>query len=194
MIFSRLQGPNRTAALAVSVVLTMGILAWVAPPFYGWITKVTGYGGAVAVSDTAPDEILEQTISVRFDASLLRDMPLKIKPVDRLVEIRIGESAVAYFEAYNPTDRIVASAVSFNVAPERAGGYFTKTQCFCFETQVLQPGERVLLPLTYYVDPEITRGRESKFVKSITLSYTFYETDLPEDYALNGAATSVGTN
>jgi cytochrome c oxidase assembly protein subunit 11 len=73
----------------------------------------------------------------------------------------------------------VAGTASYNVTPYAAGGYFTKIECFCFQEQVLQPGERVQMPVTFYVDPEILQDREGKFVKVITLSYTFHETDLP---------------
>ena len=69
------------------------------------------------------------------------------------------------------------------VVPYSAGYYFNKIQCFCFEMQVLQPGETVQMPVTFYVDPEIIDDREAKFVNNITLSYTFHATDLPTDQA-----------
>ena len=99
------------------------------------------------------------------------------------MELRIGETGLAFYEAINTSDRPVAGTATYNVAPFEAGGFFTKIDCFCFTEQILQPGERVLMPVTFYVDPEITTDRDAKFVHRITLSYTFYETDLPEDYA-----------
>jgi len=178
-----LSGKHKTLAQTTSVVLIMGALAWASVPFYNWFCSVTGFGGATVTADAGADEILEQTITVRFDASLERDMPWKFKPVARHMELRIGETGLAFYEAYNPTDRPIAGTASYNVAPYEAGGFFTKIDCFCFELQVLQPGERVQMPVTFYVDPEITRDRDAKFVKHITLSYTFHETDLPEDMA-----------
>ena len=97
--------------------------------------------------------------------------------------VGIGETGLAFYEAHNPTDRPIAGTAAFNVAPSIVGGYFTKIDCFCFELQVLQPGETVQMPVTFYVDPEIVDDRDAKYTKSITLSYTFYETDLPEEYA-----------
>ena len=91
-----------------------------------------------------------------------------------------GETGLAFYEAYNPTDRVVAGTASYNVTPYSAGAYFIKIDCFCFELQVLQPGERVRMPVTYYVDPGIVDDREAKFAHTVTLSYTFYETELPE--------------
>ena len=110
-------------------------------------------------------------------------MPWEFKPVVREMEVRIGETGLAFYEAYNPTDRPVAGSASYNVTPYQAGGFFSKIQCFCFEEQVLQPGERVEMPVTFYVDPEIVDDRDGKHIHTITLSYTFYEIDLPEEYA-----------
>ena len=95
--------------------------------------------------------------------------------------LRIGETGLAFYEAYNPTDRVVAGSASYNVAPFAAGYHFTKIECFCFTQQVLQPGERVQMPVSFYVDPDIIEDREAKNLKSITLSYTFHETDLPAE-------------
>ena len=108
--------------------------------------------------------------------------------------LRIGEDGLAFYEAYNPTDRVVAGQASYNVTPYAAGNFFTKIDCFCFTEQVLQPGERVEMPLTFYVDPEMVSDREGKYVKSITLSYTFYEIDLPEASAALTKAQDTDTN
>lgn len=178
-----LEGPVKTVAQTVSLVLVMGALAWASVPFYDWFCRVTGFGGVTGVSDVAPDDILDQTITVRFDGSLNNHMPWEFKPVVREMEVRIGETGLAFYEAYNPTNRPVAGSASYNVTPYQAGFFFNKIQCFCFEEQVLQPGERVQMPVTFYVDPEIVDDRDGKFIHTITLSYTFYEIDLPEDTA-----------
>jgi cytochrome c oxidase assembly protein subunit 11 len=178
-----LQGPGKTVAQTVSVVVFMGALAWASVPLYDWFCRVTGYGGATNVAETGSDVVLDQTITVRFDASKERDFPWEFRPMQREMEIRIGETGMAFYEAYNPTDRPIAGSSSYNVAPFEAGGFFVKIACFCFEEQVLQPGERVEMPVTFFVDPEIVDDRDAKHVPHITLSYTFYEIDLPEDVA-----------
>lgn len=185
-------GPHRTLLMTVGVVLTMGSLAWAAVPFYDWFCRVTGYGGATVTADGAPVEALEQTIKVRFDASLDRGMPWSFKPVQREMEIRIGETGLAFYEATNPTDRPVAGQASYNVAPFEAGGFFTKIDCFCFVEQVLAPGETVQMPVSFYVDPAIVEDRDAKHVGRITLSYTFHEIDLPEEHAALDPAVSAG--
>ncbi|MFT6451378.1 MAG: cytochrome c oxidase assembly protein subunit 11 [Halocynthiibacter sp.] len=178
-----LKNTHKTALMAGGVVVLMGALAWASVPFYSWFCQVTGFGGTTAVSDKGSDIILDETIAIRFDATIARDMPWEFKPVVRKMELKIGETGLAFYEAYNPTDRPIAGTATYNVAPYEAGGFFTKIDCFCFTEQVLQPGERVQMPVTFYVDPEIRQDRDAKFVKHITLSYTFYETDLPEETA-----------
>ncbi|MEM8957403.1 MAG: cytochrome c oxidase assembly protein [Pseudomonadota bacterium] len=189
-----LEGKSRTAAQAVSVVVIMGSLAWASVPLYDWFCRVTGYGGATGVSATGSDVVLDQTVTIRFDASKERDMPWEFTPVVREMEMKIGETGLAFYEAYNPTDRPVAGTASYNVTPYSAGGYFSKIDCFCFEMQVLEPGQRVQMPVTFYVDPDITRDRDGKFVHTITLSYTFYETDLPEEQAALDTSTASSVN
>lgn len=181
--------PGRTAAKLVGVVVVMGALAWASIPAYNWFCRVTGFGGTTGVAEKAPDEVLDRTIKVRFDAGTDRDMPWEFKPKVRTMEIRIGETGLAFYEAYNPTDRVIAGQASYNVTPYAAGGYFQKIECFCFTEQVLQPGERVDMPVTFFVDPEIVDDPEAKYLHTITLSYTFYEIDLPEDYAAAGGET-----
>ncbi len=80
-------------------------------------------------------------------------------------------------------DASIDAGMPWNVFPYEAGGYFTKIDCFCFTEQVLQPGETVQMPLTFYVDPEMVDDRDAKHVQTITLGYTFYETELPEQQA-----------
>ena len=195
MIFPRLQGPNRTLVQLVALVLTMGSLSFAAVPFYDWFCKVTGFGGTTSVAAAGSDVILEQTMKVRFDASLEQGMPWTFKPVERSMTIRIGETGLAFFEAHNPTDRVVAGTASFNVFPYAAGGYFTKIDCFCFTQQVLQPGETALMPVSFYIDPEMMKDPEGQFVHEIVLSYTFHETPLPADQAaLQTAAATAAVN
>ncbi|MBQ1202886.1 MAG: cytochrome c oxidase assembly protein [Loktanella sp.] len=181
-LFPRLKGKNLTVAQTTGVVILMGGLAWASVPFYDWFCRVTGFGGTTSVAAGDSDVILDQTIKVRFDGSLARDMPWTFKPVQREVELRIGETALVFYEAHNPLDHPIAGQASYNVTPYEAGGFFDKIECFCFTEQVLAPGETVLMPVSFYVDPAIVNDREGRFVHTITLSYTFFEIDVPSDY------------
>ena len=181
---------HKTLTQLVGVVIMMGALAWASVPFYNWFCRVTGFGGITTTAEAGSDVILDQKITIRFDGSLDRDMPWAFKPMQREMTLRIGETGLAFYEAYNPTDRPIAGQASYNVTPYQAGNFFTKIDCFCFTEQVLQPGERVEMPVTFYVDPSIVTDREGQYVKYITLSYTFYEIDLPEaSAALTGGAS-----
>jgi cytochrome c oxidase assembly protein subunit 11 len=181
-LLPRLTGPARTATLLAAMVATLVYTTIVViPPFYDWFCRVTGFGGTTAVTDGGPTEILDQTVRIRFDGSLEAGMPWTFRPMQTEMTVRIGETALAFYEATNPSDRPVAGTASYNVTPYAAGGYFTKVHCFCFEMQVLQPGERVEMPVSFYVDPAMFTDPEGRFVKEITLSYTFHVTDLPDD-------------
>ena len=170
---------NKKIAMSmVGVVLLMGSLAWASIPLYDWFCRTTGFGGIPNSSESASEIVLDKTIKVRFDASIDRGLEWEFKPVEREIELKIGDTGVAFYEAYNPTNRRIAGTASYNVAPFDAGVYFTKIACFCFEQQILEPGERVLMPVTFFVDPQIIEDRDAKFTNVITLSYTFYETDL----------------
>ncbi|TNC70954.1 cytochrome c oxidase assembly protein [Rubellimicrobium roseum] len=171
----------RTALGAVGLVVAMGSLSFAAVPFYDWFCRVTGFGGATAVSDGGGIAPVEEFVTVRFQASLDRDMPWTFRPVQTEMRVRIGESNLAFYEASNPTDRPVAGQATFNVVPYAAGGYFAKVQCFCFTEQVLQPGQTVQMPVSFYVDPAILDDPEGKYVHEITLGYTFYEIELPQE-------------
>lgn len=182
---------KKTALQGVGVVIVMGALAWASVPLYDWFCRVTGYGGATNVAEAGSTDIVDRTIKVRFDASLERGMPWEFKPKQLEVELRLGEEGLAFYEAYNPTDRPIAGTASYNVAPYGAGLYFSKIACFCFEEQILMPGERVEMPVSFFVDPDIMNDADAKFAKHITLSYTFHEIELTEEMQ---AMLDVNTN
>jgi cytochrome c oxidase assembly protein subunit 11 len=177
---------NKNSKLVIkltSLVFFMLAMSFAAVPFYDWFCRVTGFAGVPQVSAEASDTILDQEIEIRFDGSLEAGMPWQFKPVAHTMQLKIGETGLAFYEAHNPTDKVIAGTASFNVFPYSAGAYFTKIDCFCFEMQVLQPGETVMMPVTFYVDPEIINDDDAKYAKTITLSYTFHVTDLPEEQA-----------
>lgn len=177
---SALSGANRTAAYLAGIVAVMVGLSFAAVPLYDLFCRVTGFGGTTQVG-AGSDEILDQTIVVRFDGSLAAKMPWKFRPMQREMTLRIGETGLAFYEAYNPTEVAIAGSASYNVMPDQAGGFFTKIACFCFVEQVLQPGERVQMPVSFYVDPSIVTDKEGQYIKEITLSYTFHQIDLPQE-------------
>ena len=171
---------KKTTFYLVFLVLFMASASFLSVPFYNWFCKVTGYGGATNIAQKESDIISDKVISVRFDASLEKGLEWEVKPVQRNMTLNLGETGLAFYEAYNPTDKPIAAQASFNVVPFSVGNFFNKIECFCFTEQILQPGEKIKMPVSFYVDPDLINNLESKNVTSVTLSYTFYEIDLPE--------------
>ena len=173
----------RTLGVCAGIACFMVGMAFAAVPLYDLFCRVTGFGGTTQVAAGESEVVLDRTIKVRFDASTM-NMPWQFRPVQREMTVRLGETALAFYEAHNPTDRPITGTASFNVTPFSTGGYFAKIACFCFVEQTLQPGETMQMPVTFYVDPEILDDREASRVPVITLSYTFYEVDAPQQAAL----------
>lgn len=182
---SRRMSPEmKTVTALVGVVVTMGALAWAAVPFYDWFCRVTGFGGTTQVAVAAPDQVLDETIRVRFDANVDKDLEWTFRPMQTSMELKIGENGLAFYEAINNSDVPVTGTASYNVAPEVSGYYFSKIECFCFTEQTLQPGERIEMPVSFYVDPELIKDRDASWIRDITLSYTFHRTE-PKQAALD---------
>lgn len=179
---------SRTALGLVGVILTMGALAWAAVPFYNWFCKVTGFGGTTQVATQVSDTVLDQMIRIRFDANADKDLGWTFRPMQTKMDIKIGENGLAYFEAINTSDHPITGTASYNVAPDVSGYYFEKIQCFCFTEQTLQPGERVEMPVSFFVDPGIVKDRDASWVRDITLSYTFHRSE-PRQAALDAGPT-----
>ena len=171
---------KKTIFYLVFLVLFMASASFLSVPFYNWFCKVTGYGGATNVAQKESDIISDKVISVRFDASLEKGLEWEVKPVQRNMTLNLGETGLAFYEAYNPTDKPIGAQASFKVVAFSVGNFFNKIECFCFTEQILQPGEKIKMPVSFYVDPDLINNLESKNVTSVTLSYTFYEIDLPE--------------
>lgn len=181
---------RRTLFRLAGVAVFMVGMSFASVPLYDLFCRVTGFGGTTAQSDTGSDVVLDREITVRFVANTDRGMAWDFRPEQNSMKIRIGETGLAFYEASNPTSRPIAGSASFNVTPYSAGGYFTKIDCFCFTEQVLAPGESVQMPVTFFVDPEIMEDDEAKLVHTITLSYTFHETELPESASLASGQTA----
>lgn len=178
---------RKTVAALLAVVVTMGALAWAAVPFYNWFCKVTGFGGTTQVATAASDEVLDEVIRIRFDANVDKNMEWTFRPMQTRMELKIGETGLAFYEAINTSDHTITGTASYNVAPEVSGYFFEKIECFCFTEQTLAPGERVEMPVSFFVDPDLVTDRDASWVRDITLSYTFHLTE-PQQAALDAPA------
>ncbi|WP_332639437.1 cytochrome c oxidase assembly protein [Brevundimonas sp.] len=176
---------NAIAIICVLGVMGMTGAAFAAVPLYRMFCQVTGFDGTVRKAEKAPDHMLDETVLIRFDTNV-RDLPMTFRAEQVTQRVRIGETGLAYFDVTNTSDQPIHATAAYNVVPERAGPYFQKLQCFCFEGQTIQPGQTMKFPVQYFVAPEMATDRESRGVNEITLSYTFYPTKSAE-LAANGA-------
>lgn len=175
---------NRLMGLALAgVVAGMVGLSFAAVPLYSLFCQVTGYGGTTQVADQVPDQPLERTIKVRFNADTNPALPWRFQPEQREVEVRIGEPTLIFYSAENLSARVTRGTASFNVTPLKAGAYFDKIDCFCFTEQTLQPGEQVEMGVSFYIDPRMMDDASMDSVETITLSYTFFRDldDMPAE-------------
>jgi len=149
-------------------------LSFAAVPLYDLFCAVTGFGGTTQTAETAPATVGERVMAVQFNSDVSNDVPWRFKPSQREVNLRVGEVGLAFYSATNESENTILGSATFNVTPLKAGIYFTKVDCFCFEEQVLRPGESAELPVTFFIDPEIVNDRAMDDVTTITLSYTFF--------------------
>lgn len=174
------------------VVCSMTALSFAAVPLYRLFCQVTGFGGTTQIAIAAPDGVFDRLITVRFNSDIAPDLPWAFRPVQREVEVRVGEEKLAFYEATNRSEETLVGAAVFNVTPLKAGLYFSKIHCFCFEEQKLKPGESAEMPVSFFIDPEILRDPNLDDVETITLSYTFFRALSGEEQTKGrGARTAI---
>ncbi len=185
---------TRVALICAAVFAGMVGAAYASVPLYRAFCQITGFGGTVSKAEVAPTRVLDQKVTVRFDANV-RGMPWDFKPSQVSQEVRIGDTGLAFYKVTNHGDRPVTGQASYNVVPETAGAYFQKLECFCFTDQTIQPGATVEFPVVYFVAPEYAEDSETKGKTEITLSYTFFpvEADAAKEQAANAASGLGGT-
>lgn len=154
-------------------------LSFASVPLYRLFCQVTGYGGTPQTGDSVKlaEKTSDRTITIRFDANANPKLPWKFRPVQKEMTVRLGEQALAFYEAENISDVRTSGQATYNVTPFKAGPYFNKIDCFCFDEQPLAPGQTVSMPVQFFVDPEIFDDPTTREVKTITLSYTFFKMD-----------------
>lgn len=162
------------AIVCAAVVVGMIGVSYAAVPLYRMFCQVTGFGGTPQIASEPSQSVLDQTITVRFDANVSKKLAWKFAPLERTIELRIGENRITNYRATNVSDRPLTGTATFNVSPDSAGIHFNKIECFCFTEQTLQPGESVDMPVSFFIDPEIVNDPNAAHFTQLTLSYTFY--------------------
>ena len=174
---------GRVAALAALLVVAMVGLAFASVPLYRIFCQVTGLGGTTMRADEQVAAMVKpvpgKSVSIRFDANVSRDLLWEFKPNETQRTVPIGGRNMTAYTAKNTSRRPLTGTATFNVTPVQAGQYFSKIQCFCFQEQMLQPGQEVQMPVVFYVDPRILDDPAARDITEITLSYTFYPVEQP---------------
>jgi cytochrome c oxidase assembly protein subunit 11 len=189
-------GGDANARLAwrlAAVVGGMLGLAYAAAPLYEAFCKATGFGGTPLIAQEGERPIIARTVQVRFDSNTDPNLPWRFEPVEREVKVRLGEEKLVHYRATNVSQRPIVGTAAYNVTPERSAGWFNKVQCFCFTEQLLQPGQSVDMPVVFFVDAEMASDRRYDDIRTITLSYTFYEAKTERAKTLLGGTPANGT-
>ena len=169
---------NKNTKLVVNLlalVVGMFLLAYASVPLYRLFCATTGYGGTTRTGEAGANRrVFDRTITVTFNADIDPGLPWHFAPLQKEIKVKVGQSALAHFEAINETKGPITGHATYNVLPFKAGSYFVKVACFCFTEQTLAAGQRVDMPVSFYIDPSIMDDPEMADVKTITLSYTFF--------------------
>lgn len=182
---------SRIVAMCVAMVLGMGGLAYASVPLYELFCQVTGYGGTTQQVDAEAADgvgVIDRNINVRFDANTASVLNWEFAPEQREVTIKMGEKMVINYVAKNLSDKPIVGMASFNVTPQAAGIFFNKIECFCFTDTYIEPGETLDMPVVFYVDPEMDQEKAMKALNTITLSYTFFQSETSVEEALEDRA------
>jgi len=162
------------AASCGAFVAVMVGAAYAAVPLYNWFCRTTGFGGTTQVSTLAPGQVLDRTVTVRFDSNVAPGLPWRFEPEKPEIKARIGEVVTAYYKVTNEAARPTLGQASYNVSPPTTGIYFQKINCFCFTEQRMAAGETREMAVVFYIDPELVKDAEQNSLSAITLSYTFF--------------------
>ncbi len=186
----KLRNNGLIAGLLLSVIGGMVGLSFAAVPLYRMFCEATGYAGTPQLRGAAGPGATNGTIVVHFNATTSPSLPWRFAPNETAVTVKLGEDRLASYVGQNRGQQPITGVATYNVTPEKAGRYFHKTACFCFDEQTLTPGQEMQFPLSFWVDPAIADDPDTRDVRTITLSYTFFRS--LDDAARNGGLDKAG--
>ena len=170
---------RKTAFLLVAIALGMLSLGFASKPIYDTFCRITGYGGTPGIAETNDSVVLDRLATVQFDANVSRDLPWEFVPEQREMTVQVGANNLAYYKVTNVSDEPLVGTATFNVTPIKGAPFFIKTECFCFQEQLVEPGESISMPVLFHIDPQIADDDRYRDVNDFTLSYTFFRVEEP---------------
>jgi cytochrome c oxidase assembly protein subunit 11 len=171
---------RRTGLMVLGIVGFMLGLTAVSVPLYELYCRITGFGGQAAQAAVSTGEIVNRDMRIRFNTDINPNLPWEFKPDQGPMVVKLGQEVAVSYTATNDGRNPVAGTALYNVDPPSAGKYFHKTQCFCFDYQLIAPRESVHFPVVFYVDPALNDDPQLKDLKTITLSYSFFKAESKE--------------
>ncbi|HEY1753541.1 MAG TPA: cytochrome c oxidase assembly protein [Caulobacteraceae bacterium] len=169
----------RTALVCGVIFAGMVGAAFAAVPFYRAFCQATGFAGTPRRAFVPSATVSNRTVTVDFDTNV-RGLAWSFKPNVPSQEVRLGASNLAFFKVTNNSDQPLTGRAVYNVTPGSAGYFFSKLECFCFTNQTLAPHQTAEFPVVYFVDPRFGLDDDTKGIKVITLSYTFFPAARPQ--------------
>ena len=175
---TREKNRNLGIYMASIAVATLGV-SYASVPLYKMFCQATGFGGTTVETTMEKANAMKPVLGARkliisFSGQTSSSLPWKFRPQQKEIKVVPGETALAFFTASNPTEKPITGVATYNVTPMKAGNYFHKIQCFCFDEQRLRPHEQVDMPVFFYIDPEFLNDPSMTDVTNICLSYTFF--------------------
>ena len=171
---NNLKAQNKKVIFIITFIgILMLSLSYAAVPLYDIFCRVTGFGGTTQIASSAPGSIGHPNINIRFESNITDSLNWDFYSKTKTVKIPMGEEKTIYYFAKNLSDEPIVGTATFNVTPAKAGQYFMKIDCFCFVEQLLNPGESMNMPVTFFIDPDLYKDENVQEVNEITLSYTF---------------------
>lgn len=163
----------------------MTALSFAAVPAYRAFCQQFGFAGTprIDVGAPAPATVVDREMTIRFNGDTAEGLAWDFRPAQVSMTLRPGETGLAFFEAVNLADREITGTATFNVTPLQAAKYFVKTECFCFTEQILGRGESASMPVSFFIDPAIVDDPALQELRTLTLSYTFFETSESRQFA-----------
>lgn len=158
--------------LVVAAVAMFGF-GFLLVPFYNKICEVTGLNRVVERDEAVNTQIdTSRFVTIEFDANARNGLPWTFAPLERSIRIHPGALTRVTYEVRNDAAVPVALQAIPSYGPQYAGQYFRKLDCFCFQQQLLQPGEVRQMPVVFVIDPKVPAD-----LRTVTLSYTFFEVE-----------------
>eukprot|EP00758_Cryptobia_borreli_P007474 Tbor_TRINITY_DN5304_c0_g2::TRINITY_DN5304_c0_g2_i1::g.5241::m.5241/K02258/COX11; cytochrome c oxidase assembly protein subunit 11 len=128
----------------------------------------------------------KKIVKIRFLSDVGNTMPIAFVPLQQSIDMLVGEPGLAFYSAYNRSNRTLLGVSSYNISPPEGTNYLNKIQCFCFEEQRFKPHELVEMPVFFYIDRDFLNDPLINWLDELILNYTFFNLEKTKEYIFRG--------